>query len=63
MNDIKRGDRIWVKHGSVPEGALGNGAVVLLGGLSDTKGTFHKVMFNAGEQGIIISSIPASEIV
>ena len=62
MNSIKRGDRIKVNADSIPQGALSNDALVLRGSLSDAQGTFHKVMFNAGEHGVIFASILDSAV-
>jgi hypothetical protein len=61
--NIKRGSRITIKASAVPKDAISPRALVLWGKLHDPKvGTWHQVMFNAGDHGVIFKDILDSEI-
>jgi len=68
--DIRRGNRINIVADAVPADAVDDrhhkreNALVIFSNLFDqTIGVHHKVMFNAGKNGVIFKRVLASEVV
>lgn len=61
---MRRGDRVVISKNAIPGDAIKTDALVIFANLRDPMvGTYHQVMFDAGEQGVIFKHVKDSEVI
>ena len=61
---LRRGARVVISKNAIPADAIKTDALVIFANLRDSViGTYHQVMFDAGEQGVIFKHVKDSEVI